>query len=107
MNVRKTGILIETGRPKLKVSKVNSYNKQQEKKQYTSYIEMAHKDDEGGTVVTPLQSISYVKWRNKAIKDRKILKSEREVRTLSVFELMIVTITVAEMYLAIKMAMEA
>jgi len=34
------------------------------------------------------------------------LKLESEVRALSVFELMIVTITVAEMCLAIKMAME-
>lgn len=53
MNVRKTGILIETGRPGLKVVKANSFNKQQEKKKFSSYIEMAHKDDEGATVVTP------------------------------------------------------
>lgn len=45
--------------------------------------------------------------RNKAVKVRKILKSESEVRALSVFELMIVTVTVAWMCLAIKMAMEA
>ena len=48
-----------------------------------------------------------MKWRNKVIKVRKILKLESKVRALSVFELMIVTITVAWICLAIKMAMEA
>ncbi|WP_158512609.1 hypothetical protein [Rummeliibacillus stabekisii] len=47
------------------------------------------------------------RWRIKVIKVRKILKLGSEVRALSGFELITVTLTFAGMCLAIKMAMEA
>lgn len=54
MNVR-NGILIENPRARLKVERVNAYNKQRDSKQFDVYVEMQHRTEKDWTVVTPFE----------------------------------------------------